>query len=212
MALLDASLLGQLKEVFKRLENQVKIVNFMDEGNDKAVELYKFLEEFSTVSDKVLVENVSKDDTRFEEFGIERLPALAFVDSTGNFTGGKFYGIPGGHEINSFVITLLNLDGKGKSFDQEVLERISKLEGDIDLKVFVTLACHHCPDVVANTQHIAIKNQRVKAEMIDISLFPEIAQEAGVKSVPTVVYNNGKAVTIGAKNINEILDKIEEVL
>lgn len=212
MALLDANLLAQLKEVFKRLENKVNIVNFTDENNEKANELEGFLNEFSTVSDKIVIENVSQDDSRFEEFGIERLPALAFVDAEGNFTGGKFYGIPGGHEINSFVITLLNLDGKGKGFDQEVLDRISRVEGDVDLKVFVTLACHHCPDVVANTQHLAIKNKNIKAEMVDISLFPEVAQAHGVKSVPTVVYNGGKALTIGAKNINEILDKIEEVL
>ncbi len=212
MALLDANLLAQLKEVFKRLENEVKIVNFLDENNEKANELKGFLDEFSTVSDKVVIENVSKDDAKFEEYGIERLPALAFLDSEGNFTGGKFYGIPGGHEINSFVITLLNLDGKGKSFDQEVLDRISRVEGQVDLKVFVTLACHHCPDVVANTQHLAIKNKNIKAEMIDISLFPEVAQAQGVKSVPTVVFNDGKGLTIGAKNINEILDKIEEII
>ena len=49
------------------------------------------------------------------------------------------------------------------------------------------------------------------AEMIDIALFPELAETYGVKSVPTVIYNNSE-VTIGAKSVNEILNKIETVI
>lgn len=211
MAFLDGNLIGQLKEVFKRLEKKVKIVNFVSDDNEKSKELQGFLNEFSAVSDKIVIENTDITDDRYAEYKIDKLPALAFVDDENNFTGGKFHGIPGGHEINSFVITILNAAGAGKGFDGEVLERINRIDQDVDLKVFVTLACHHCPDVVANTQHMAIKNPNIKAEMIDISLFPELAQEAGVKSVPTVVYNN-KALTIGAKNINEILDKVEEII
>ena len=79
-----------------------------------------------------------------------------------------------------------------------------------DLKVFVTLACHHCPDVVVNTQMMALRNKNINAEMIDIALFPELAEKHGVKSVPTVIYNNSE-VTIGAKNVSEILSKIESL-
>jgi len=58
---------------------------------------------------------------------------------------------------------------------------------------------------------MAIKNENISAEMIDIALFPELAETYGVKSVPTVIYNNSE-VTIGAKSVNEILNKIETVI
>jgi thioredoxin reductase (NADPH) len=208
MNFLNENIINQLREVFKRLNNEIKIINFISDQNEKSKELKNFLNEFSEVSNKILVENVDTNDSRYEEYKIDKLPAMAFVDSDGNFTGGKFHGIPGGHEINSFVITLLNLGKAGRDFDNDIKERIDSINKEIDLKVFVTLACHHCPDIVADTQQMAIKNPNIKAQMIDISLFPELAEENGIKSVPTIVYNNSE-ITIGAKTTNEILDKIQ---
>lgn len=213
MALLDENMINQLKEVFKRIDKEIKIVNFVSESNDKSKELQNFLEEFGVVSDKIVIENIDYDSNKEKalEFGIEKLPALAFVDSKGIQTKGKFHGIPGGHEINSFVITVLNTAGVGKEFDTATLERLNSINKDVNLKVFVTLACHHCPDVVVATQMMAIKNDNISAEMIDIALFPELAETYGVKSVPTVIYNNSE-ITIGAKNANEILNKIESII
>ena len=213
MALLDENMVNKLKEVFKRIDKEIKIVNFVSESNDKSKELQSFLDEFKAVSDKIIIENIDYDSNKEKalEFGVEKLPALAFVDSNGIQTKGKFHGIPGGHEINSFVITILNTAGVGKEFDASTLERINSINKDVNLKVFVTLACHHCPDVVVATQMMAIKNENISAEMIDIALFPELAETYGVKSVPTVIYNNSE-VTIGAKSVNEILNKIETVI
>lgn len=212
MALLDQNMINQLKEVFKRIDKEIKIVNFVSETNEKSIELKNFLEELNQTSDKILIENIDYDNngSKVEEFGIDKLPAMAFVNSNGEQTGGKFYGIPGGHEINSFIITLLNTAGVGKEFDLSTIERIQNIDKDVNLKVFVTLACHHCPDVVVATQMMALKNKKIKAEMIDIALFPEIAEKFGVKSVPTVIYNE-KDLTIGAKSPSEILSKIEAI-
>jgi thioredoxin reductase (NADPH) len=208
MAILDANIIDQLTEVFKKLDKNIKIVNFVSDDNEKSQELQAFLDELSVVSDKLTIEHTDSNDARYTEFGIDKLPALAFVDSNGKFTGGKFHGIPGGHEINSFVLTLLNTADAGQAFDSDILDRVAKIQDKVDLKVFVTLDCHHCPDVVANTQHLAIKNENISAQMIDVFLFPELADEAGIKSVPTVIYND-KVQTIGAKGIYELLDNIE---
>ena len=172
MALLDENMVNQLKEVFKRIDKEIKIVNFVSESNDKSKELQSFLDEFKAVSDKIIIENIDYDSNKEKalEFGVEKLPALAFVDSNGIQTKGKFHGIPGGHEINSFVITILNTAGVGKEFDTATLERLNSINKDVNLKVFVTLACHHCPDVVVATQMMAIKNENISAEMIDIAL------------------------------------------
>jgi len=212
MALLDQNMVNQLKEVFKRIDKEIKIVNFISESNEKSLELKSFLDEFSQTSDKIVIENIDFDNNKEKvtEYGIDKLPAMAFVNANGEQTGGKFHGIPGGHEINSFVITVLNTASVGKEFDPATLQRISLIDKDVNLKVFVTLACHHCPDVVVATQMMAIKNEKISAEMVDIALFPELAEQYGVKSVPTVIYNN-KDVTIGAKNASEILTKIESL-
>lgn len=211
MRFLDKDIINQLTGVFSKIQKEVKIVNFVSDDNSKTEELKQFLDELSVVSDKITIEHTSDKDIRYREFGIDKLPALAFVDSQGKFTGGKFHGIPGGHEINSFVLTLLNTTGEGKTFDSDILTRINKIDSNVDLKVFVTLDCHHCPDVVTNTQQLAIQNDNISAQMIDVFLFPDLAEEAGIKSVPTVIYND-KVQTIGVKGIHEILAKVEEVI
>ena len=43
MALLDENMVNQLKEVFKRIDKEIKIVNFVSESNDKSKELQSFL-------------------------------------------------------------------------------------------------------------------------------------------------------------------------
>lgn len=210
MAFLNEDIIKQLEQVFGKIEDEIKIVNFVSDSNKKSLELKDFLNEFSAVSSKITIENVDENDFRYNEYEIDKLPAMAFVNKKGEFSGAKFHGIPGGHEINSFVITLLNLAGAGREFDSDVCKKIDSINKDTDLKVFVTLACHHCPDVVAATQHMAIKNPNIKAQMIDISVFPKLAEENGIKSVPSIIYNN-KDITIGSKTAEEILDKIQSL-
>lgn len=212
MALLDSDTLKQLKDVFKRLDKEVKIVNFVSETNEKSNELKSFLEELSVTSDKIVIENIDFDNNpqKVEEFGIDRIPAMTFVNHLGEKTQGKFHGIPGGHEINSFIITILNVAKVGKDFDTVSKKRLEAIDKTTNLKVFVTLACHYCPDVVVATQMMAINNRNISAEMIDIAIFPQLAEKYSVRSVPTIVYND-KEVTIGAKNSLEILSKIESL-
>lgn len=212
MAFLDNNIINQLKEVFKKLDKEIKIVNFVSETNEKSKELKSFLEEFKAVSDKIIIEQVDFDNEKDKVnlYNIENIPAMTFVKSNGEVTNNKFYGIPGGHEINSFVITLLNIAEIGRNFDAETLKRLDNIDKEVNLKVFVTLACHHCPDVVVATQMMALKNKNIKAEMLDISLYPDLVEKFEVKSVPTVIYNNSE-FTIGAKTANEILNKIESL-
>ena len=44
MAFLDNNIINQLKEVFKKLDKEIKIVNFVSETNEKSKELKSFLE------------------------------------------------------------------------------------------------------------------------------------------------------------------------
>ena len=62
MALLDENMVNQLKEVFKRIDKEIKIVNFVSESNDKSKELQSFLDEFKAVSDKIIIENKEWND------------------------------------------------------------------------------------------------------------------------------------------------------
>ncbi len=45
-----------------------------------------------------------KDQKAREALGVDKIPAMVILDGKGSNTGMKFYGLPGGYEINSFLL------------------------------------------------------------------------------------------------------------
>ena len=133
---------------------------------------------------------------------------VALVDHEGNYSGVKFHGVPGGHELNSFILAIYNLGGKGQEISNETLEAIKSINKDVNIKVCVSLSCHLCPDVVVATQRMAIENKNIEAEMIDISNFKDIKDKYKIMSVPAIIVNDDK-VHFGAKKIDEIINLIK---
>ena len=132
---------------------------------------------------------------------------VSLLNSNKDYSGVKFHGIPGGHELNSFVLAIYNLSGPGQALDPNIVEQIKAINKPTNLKVCISLSCQLCPDVVVATQRIAMLNPNVETEMIDISLFPDIRKEHKIMSVPAVIVNDDK-IHFGAKKIDEILKLI----
>ena len=72
-----------------------------------------------------------------EQIGADQLPVVAFLDQNGVYTGVKFYGIPGGHEMNSFILALYNLAGPGQAIDDKTLNRIKTIDKPVKLKLCI---------------------------------------------------------------------------
>ena len=64
------------------------------------------------------------------------------------------------------------------------------------IEIFVSLTCHFCPDVVAACQRIASINPHVEAEMVDISLFPELKKEKKIMSVPAMLIDGEQMILV----------------
>ncbi|ETJ29229.1 hypothetical protein Q604_UNBC16225G0001, partial [human gut metagenome] len=39
----------------------------------------------------------------------DKYPVAALLDHNNNYSGVKFHGVPGGHELNSFILAIYNL-------------------------------------------------------------------------------------------------------
>ena len=103
------------------------------------------------------------------------MPSVVLLDTAGNYTGIKFSGIPSGHEVNSLVLAVYNVGARAAVRSKSAKEHTCIAKRKIE--IFVSLTCHFCPDVVAACQHIASINPHVEAEMVDISLFPELKKK-----------------------------------
>lgn len=208
-ALLNDALRGQIAGILGRMENNVTLVTIVDPSNAKSIELRDLVMDIANLGDKLeaIVKTKGEDLALEEKVNADKFPVVALLDQDGNYAGVKFHGVPGGHELNSFLLAIYNLAGPGQALDAQVLEAIKSLDKKVNIKVAVSLSCHLCPDVVVSAQRIAIENPNVEAEMLDIANFPELKTKHKVMSVPCMIVNDEK-IAFGSKSIQEMLNLI----
>lgn len=208
--LLNDGLRSQLKGVLARLEKEVTLVSIVDESNSKSIELRDLVLDIADLDERVCVEIYNKGENREIENKInaDKYPVVALLNNEKEYSGVKFHGVPGGHELNSFILAIYNLGSAGQQISEETLNNIKAIDKKMNIKVCVSLSCHLCPDVVVASQRIAIENKNVEAEMIDISGFKEIKDKFKVMSVPAIIINNEK-IYFGAKKIDDIINIIK---
>lgn len=173
-------------------------------------ETRSFAEEIASLSDKLSVQvyNFITDKEMAEKYGVERIPAIVLLDKDDTDHGVKFYGLPGGYEINSFLGAIIEMSGKREELPAEIVSRIKKIDRDVHIQVFVGLGCPHCPAAVAAAHRLAMENSRIKGDMVDVNNFVPLAQKYNVTGVPKIVIND-RYELLGAHPVNTILDVIE---
>lgn len=194
-------MVAQLNAAFAKMENPLTLELHLDNGT-VSVELKKYMEELAGLTDRLtlnIFENSEKSD----------LPFVCVIRSDGSFSGLAFHGVPGGHEFTSFVLGLYNASGKGQPIDRSVEEKILSINKQTDMKIIVSLSCTMCPELVTAAQKAASINDKITAEVYDVSHFPKLKEKYNVMSVPCLVINNDK-VSFGRKNISQLADILSE--
>lgn len=207
----DEEITGQLKEIFGEMKNPVQIELFTEEDAPGAQEVEDFLNEVSEIDQriKVSVNRLPEAADKAEKLGIVRTPGFAVLDSEGKDHGIQFYGLPGGHEINSFIYALMAVSGVKEPLPEEITSEVAGFKKDINMKVFVTLGCPHCPGAVSKAHRLAMENDNIRAEMIDANLFPELSEKFNVSSVPKIVFNDGKDL-IGDQPVESFMSMLRD--
>lgn len=201
--LIAPELEGQLKPLLDRLANPVTLVCVLDEG-EKSAEMAAFLNHIAGLSPLLGLKFL----TPGEDPAVDRTLDASLLPATGIYAGEEFgrmvfHGIPGGKEITGFAGALLNAGGGAKPLDKPTLKDIGKIRKAVDIRVCVSLACHHCAQLVASAQRVAWENPLVTAHMIDANLYPALVGKYQIQRVPLTVLNGDKTVP-GGKTMAEL--------
>lgn len=209
-SLLNDQLRVQLKGILEKVENEVTLVSIVDESNEKSLELRDLVLDISDLGSKVNCEIYLKGENLELENKIhaDKYPIVALLNAKRKYIGVKFHGVPGGHELNSFILAIYNVGGPGQQVSEEIIKSVKAIDKNVNIKVCVSLSCHLCPDVVASAQRLAIENENIEAEMLDIANFKEIKDKFKIMSVPAMIINDEK-VHFGSKKIEEIIEAIK---
>lgn len=170
------------------------------------------LEEISALSQKIniVLKDLEQDSDLAKQYAITLSPSFVMLDAEGTYRGVKFNGIPAGHEINSFISALLEMSGLMPKFHPSVLKRIQKIDKPVNIKVFVTLSCPHCPGAVQSAHRLAMLNEHIDGEMIEAQTFNALSNQYKVSGVPKIVINDAHEL-VGNQPIEAFLDAIESL-
>ncbi len=209
-ALLNDALREQIGSILARMERRVTLVSIVDESNAKSIELRDLVLDMASLGDKLEAQIVLKgqDEALEQKVAANKFPHVALLNEAGEFSGVKFHGVPGGHELNSFILAIYNLAGPGQALEASVVDAIKSVDKKVNIKVAVSLACHLCPDVVVGAQRLAIENENIETEMLDISDFPELRSKHKIMSVPALIINDEK-IAFGSKTMAEMIELIK---
>lgn len=120
--------------------------------------------------------------------------------------GIRFHGVPGGHEFESLLKTIRNVEGPALPAGEAELAAIAAIDRPVKLELLVTLTCTNCPDVAAAVQRIAAANPNVEVDIYDAGLFPSLVDEYHVMGVPFLIKNGGEATLIGRQSFADVVD------
>lgn len=208
MALFNEETKKQLTDILVGLKNPVKVVLFTDATDcESCNETQAFMEEMVEMSDvlSLVKHDLKKDADLAKKYNVDKAPAIKLLDENDKDFDIFFYGIPAGHEINSFISGLMEVSGAGEALPSEILQPLQTVDKKVNIKVFVTLSCPHCSGAVAKAHKLALENENIVAEMIECGTFPELAEKYNVSGVPKIVFNDTEEL-VGNQPINLFLD------
>lgn len=174
-------------------------------------ETHQLLEELIAANPllKLEVFQLDKDTDVVQEYKIEQIPAIAVVGEKDY--GIRFYGIPSGYEFSSLLNAILMVSTGIAKLLPDTKAWLDGLKEDIHLKVLVTPTCPYCAPAVMLAQRLALYSPRVKAEMIEVSEFPHLAQKYSVQGVPRTVINETEFIE-GSAPEKMLVDKLKTVV
>ena len=199
MSLIPDDKKEQLKNDFKeKLEGSVKIVMFTQELECRfCSDTRQLIQEVAVLNEKIAVEiyDFVADAQKAKEYGIDKIPALAIIGDEDY--GVRIYGIPYGYELQTLTEAVINVSRGRTDLSDGTKAILAEVKAPVHIQVFVTLTCPHCATAAAVAHKLAIESNMIRADVIDASEFPTLAQKYTVIGVPKVVINE-KVEFVGA--------------
>jgi glutaredoxin-like protein len=166
---------------------------------ESAFDAKRILDEVASLSDLITVEEVNfiLDKDRAAQYGIEGVPAIVLLRN-GEDTRIRFLGAPAGYEFMSLVEAILMAGGGDSGLAPESRSLIAaQVNAPLDILVFVTPTCPHCPRAVTLAHRMAMESPHIRATCVEATEFMDLAHKYQVTGVPKTIVN-GETEILGA--------------
>ena len=195
MALLNTSLRTELRNVLVALPHPVTLLVFVRPACDTCGETRELVDELASISEgkvRVDVRDLDIDLADAARYRIDKAPAIAVLRNAGEWRdfGIRFYGTPAGYEFATLIEDIRMVSHGTTDLSAATVDALRHLSAPLHLQVFVTPTCPYCPRAVLLAHKMAVASDRVTADAIDATEFPELADRYRVHGVPRTVVND----------------------
>ena len=168
-------------------------------GPETALITRQILDELAGLSDRVSVEEVNfiLEKDRAAAMDITDVPAIAVLKRDLD-TRIRFLGAPAGYEFMSLIEAIILAGGSDSGLSQESKTLIAAhVVEPLDIKVFVTPTCPHCPRAVTLAHRMAFEHPLIHATCVEATEFLDLSRQYRVTGVPKTIVN-GTIEILGA--------------
>jgi hypothetical protein len=163
-------------------------------NDPRSVQFVAFAQDFAALAPKLSFSRATSDEAG---------PPAMFVDK-----GWCYQAIPISAELDPFLHLLQLLDGSAdSSFVQNLRQQLEAVAIPGFLQVFIAPHCPFCPQVVKQVMILPLTAPLLQVAVIDGTLFPEMTEEAKVRSAPTVILD-GEFRWAGQIRLDELVDTL----
>ena len=208
---------SQLKRIFRKdLKDDVEMRLFTQRPSPitvpgrecrYCVETQQMLEELVALSPKLRLEvvDIFAQPELAKDEDIVRVPALAFGPK--GKAKLRFFGIPGGYQLSVIVEDIKTMSRGVSPLRMDTRKGLREINQPVHIQVFVTPADTASPPIARLAHALAIENEKITADIIEIEEFPALVQQYGIRSVPMTIVNEITTIT-GLTSEQEFVDKI----
>lgn len=186
---IEENVRGQLVAAFENLVNPVDLVFFTQKDCAACVYQGELLREVSSLSSKLTLKSydfVLNGDEAMN-YKIDKIPATAVVGKRDYRI--RFFGLTAGFEFKTLIEDIIMVLSERTGLDPRLEILVKALPNPVHLQVMASLTCPHCPKAVQAAHRFAFLNENIRSDMVDLSVFPYIAQKYNVTGTPKTIIN-----------------------
>jgi glutaredoxin-like protein len=183
------------------IEEPVRLLLFSQTfgAPDTVLVAKQVLDEIVGLCDLLTLEEVNfvLEPDRARQYGVEQIPTIVLLKGDQD-TRIRFLGAPAGYEFMSLIeaVILAGTNDSGLTPDSRALVA-EHVTAPLDIQVFVTPTCPHCPRAVTLAHRLAVESPLITASCVEATEFIDLSRKFRVTGVPKTIVN-GSIEILGA--------------
>jgi glutaredoxin-like protein len=169
------------------------------------------MEEVASLSERIslTVHDIDVDKDAVKSYGIDKVPAIVIRGQTNRPL--RHYGVPSGTGFPGFIENLIDAARGTVVLQPQTVKQLRKLRDEVHLQVLTTPSCPYSALVARNASKMALSNNKIRLDIVEVGEFPQMAQRYGVRATPTTVVNDEAALP-GAMDETLLLENILRIV